>query len=168
VALFGFGLQSLLGFSQILSVILLIVGLFGVFYLEKLLTKRARQLGNLSKGLIGQKQIKFMLKFTSGILSLFILSLLLLIWKERFRQEILWLLIVGFGAHLLGDFVTKDGIPIFWPIQQRFGLRLFRTGSWVEGLIGAGLLIVNAYLIYLFWGKFGLSSAAYWRGYLDW
>ncbi len=140
--------------------------LVGVYYLEKLLERRARQLSKASRGFLSNQQVKFMLKFITGILTLFILSLMLLIWKERFRQEIIWLLIAGFGGHLLGDLVTKDGIPLLWPFKTRFALKLFRTGGWVENVIGVILIGVNIYLGYEFWIRFGLSDFKYWSGYL--
>jgi membrane-bound metal-dependent hydrolase YbcI (DUF457 family) len=167
VAIFGFGLQFLLGYSTILSVILLVASLIGVYYLEKLLEKRTVQIASKTKGFFSHKQVKLILKLTSAILVIFILSLMFLIWKERFRQEIVLLLTAGFAGHLLGDFITKDGIPLLWPIKIRMGLKLFRTGSWVEGFIGAILLAVNALLIYKFWNQFDLSNLAYWHGYLS-
>jgi membrane-bound metal-dependent hydrolase YbcI (DUF457 family) len=166
VGLFGFGLQFLLGYSTILSLILLIFALIGVYYLEKLLEKRTRQLDRLTGDFFSDKQIKLMLRLFSGILSLFLLSLMLLIWKERFRQEIIWLLIAGFGGHLLGDLVTKDGIPLMYPFKTRFALKFFRTGGWVEGLLGFGLVLLNGFLIYQFWRQFGLSDLSYWNTYL--
>lgn len=164
--MFGFGLQFLLGYWTILSAGLLFAALIGVYYLEKLLERRTRQLAKASRGLLSGRQVKFMLKFISGVLTVFILSLLLLIWKERFRQEIIWLLISGFGAHLIGDLVTKDGIPLLWPLRQRFALKLFRTGSTMESLVGVILLGLNIYLGYEFWMRFGLGTEGYWRQYL--
>jgi membrane-bound metal-dependent hydrolase YbcI (DUF457 family) len=166
VAIFGFGLQFLIGYSTILSVILLVAGLIGVYYLDKLLQKRTVQLAGYSQGFFSRKQIELITRITSGILFTFIVILLFLIWKERFRQEIVILLTVGFAAHLLGDFVTKDGIPLLWPLKGRFGLKIFRTGSWVESLIGILLIFVNMYLLQRFWVTFDLSSIAYWQGYL--
>ena len=167
VAAFGFGLQFLLGYSTILSVILLIAGLIGVYYLEKLLERRTTQVAGMTNGFFSRKQVQLIIKLTSTVLTIFILSLLFLIWKERFRQEIILLLTIGFAGHLLGDFVTKDGIPLLWPFKIRMGLKLFRTGSWVESFIGAILLVVNVLLIYKFWNQFGLSDLAYWQGYLN-
>ncbi|GAB4149006.1 MAG: hypothetical protein OHK0017_12350 [Patescibacteria group bacterium] len=166
VAVFGFGLQFLLGYSTVLTAVLIVASLIGVFYLEELISKRAKQFTKLSHGLLSQKQVKFMLKFTTGILAIFLISLLFLIWKERFREEIIWLLAAGFAAHLIGDLITKDGIPLFWPLRQRFALKVFRTGHWLESLIGVFLIGLNFYLGYEFWIRYGLSNFGYWEGYL--
>ena len=79
----------------------------------------------------------------------------------------MWLLIAGFGAHLAGDLITKDGIPLFWPLKNRVALKLFRTGSWVESVLGMILLGLNGLLIYEFWQRFGLSEWSYWGRYLS-
>ena len=146
-AVFAGILYFLLGQSTILSLVLIIAALIGVRYLHKLLDKRVGQLRNFSNGFFSNKQV--------------------LIWKEQFRLEILTLLVVGYVAHIVGDFVTKDGVPIFWPFFGKIGLKLFRTGSNVEVFIGFCLLVANSYLIYLFWQKFNLSSQDYWLYYLN-
>ncbi|MGL4431547.1 MAG: metal-dependent hydrolase [Plesiomonas shigelloides] len=45
--------------------------------------------------------------------------------------------IVGYLSHLLGDALTPAGVPLFWPVKQRFRLPLlnFRTGSHAETII---------------------------------
>lgn len=162
----GFVLKFLLGYSEILSVILIIATLIGVYFLGKISEKRTKQIASATGGFFSRTQINLILKLISGILFISTTSLLFLIWKERFRQEIIILLTLGFAAHLLGDFVTKDGIPLLWPFKNRLGLKIFRTGSWVESLIGMVLVFINLYLIHKFWIKFDLSGMAYWQNYL--
>lgn len=159
-------LYFLLGYNQILSFVLILSAFIGVKYLHKLLEKRVGQLRNFSGGFFSNKQIKMMIGLMTGIMNIFLLILVFLIWKERFRIEILVLLVIGYAAHIVGDFVTKDGVPIFWPLFGKIGLKAFRTGSNVEVFIGFCLLITNCYLISLFWQKFGLSSETYWLNYL--
>ncbi len=166
-AVFAGILYFLLGQSTILSLVLIIAALIGVRYLHKLLDKRVGQLRNFSNGFFSNKQVKMMISLMTGILNIFLIILVFLIWKEQFRLEILTLLVVGYVAHIVGDFVTKDGVPIFWPFFGKIGLKLFRTGSNVEVFIGFCLLVANSYLIYLFWQKFNLSSQDYWLYYLN-
>ncbi len=58
----------------------------------------------------------------------------------------------GYAFHLLADGFTKAGVPLLWPLDNRFGIPPFRslrftTGTWREGLTVACLTIaclVNA------------------------
>lgn len=45
-----------------------------------------------------------------------------------------WLLFfTGFASHLLGDWLTHSGIPLFYPIQKRFRSPFpFKTGGMAE------------------------------------
>jgi inner membrane protein len=68
-----------------------------------------------------------------------------------------WATMFGYASHLVMDFITKEGIPWFFPIPIRFGfpplkfLRI-RTGSWVETLfVFPGLIATNAYFIYVYY-----------------
>ena len=43
---------------------------------------------------------------------------------------------VGYASHLLGDFLTPKGIPLFYPISTTFRfIFTFHTGSYVEYLV---------------------------------
>jgi inner membrane protein len=154
-------------YNQIFSIFLLAIALIGVQYLGKLFRKRINQIQDISNDFFSKKQLQLAIKWFIWILDLFLIALIFLIWKEQFRKEIIILLIVGYIAHIVGDFVTKDGIPLFWPIKSRQGLKLFRTGSVIESIIGFVLFIANIYLLSLFWQKFGLSGQDYWQNYLD-
>ena len=63
----------------------------------------------------------------------------------------------GFGLHLVGDFLTKEGVPWLWPLKQKFGLGLLVTGGFLEKLLGFGLWICNIYWLYLVW-----QTESYW------
>jgi membrane-bound metal-dependent hydrolase YbcI (DUF457 family) len=166
VGVFAGGLYFLLGYSTILSIILLVAAFIGVHFLGKLMNRRIGQLKHVSGGFFSSKQIKLAVKIFELILNGFLISLLFLIWKDRFRLEILILLVFGYAAHIVGDFVTIEGVPLFFPIKLKQGLKLFRTGGNIESFIGVVLLFVNAYLIYKFWIQFDLSSTQYWVNYL--
>jgi inner membrane protein len=52
----------------------------------------------------------------------------------------LFSLLFGYIMHLLADSLTKEGIPLLWPYEKRYGLLpftslRFRTGTWVEYLL---------------------------------
>lgn len=67
---------------------------------------------------------------------------------------------VGFISHILVDMLTKDGVPIFFPISIRFGipplrfLRIKTGGMFEKAIIFPGLLLVNVYLVYHYYEKF--------------
>jgi membrane-bound metal-dependent hydrolase YbcI (DUF457 family) len=71
-----------------------------------------------------------------------------------------WAFMIGFISHLLMDGITKEGIPLLFPIHINFGfppLRLlrFRTGSIGENiLVFPSLVFFNAYLFYNHYDKF--------------
>lgn len=55
-------------------------------------------------------------------------------------------LIIGYLSHLVGDFLTPSGVPLFWPYKRTFSLGLFKTDSWLEtifvyALVGLTLLL---------------------------
>jgi len=52
--------------------------------------------------------------------------------------------VVGYAAHLLGDFLTGNGIPLLWPlVRHRQGLPILgHTGGWREhGAVVAVVLV---------------------------
>lgn len=60
-------------------------------------------------------------------------------------------LCTGYLTHMAGDFITKGGIPVFWPFKKRFSLPIFHTGGLGEFCSVIGLI---AFLIY--------NQADYW------
>lgn len=55
-------------------------------------------------------------------------------------ESIRWAIIAGYSSHLVGDAITRRGIPLLWPLSGRpFFLlpRLLRisTGGWIERLV---------------------------------
>jgi inner membrane protein len=60
-------------------------------------------------------------------------------------------IMIGLASHLVGDAVTREGIPLFFPIKWKFGfppisaLR-FVTGSWFENLV-----VLPGIAVYIAW-----------------
>lgn len=60
-------------------------------------------------------------------------------------------MMIGFASHLVGDAITREGIPLLFPIKWKFGfppissLR-FVTGSWFENFV-----VLPAITVYLVW-----------------
>jgi membrane-bound metal-dependent hydrolase YbcI (DUF457 family) len=54
-------------------------------------------------------------------------------------------LVYGYAAHLLGDLLTGNGIPLLWPlVRHRQGLPIFgHTGGWREHAV-VGAVVVGA------------------------
>lgn len=61
------------------------------------------------------------------------------------RDPVLWRWLwlpaaLGVLAHLLGDVVTPEGVPVAWPAPWRVSVPLLgHTGGWRERMVGAGL-----------------------------
>jgi inner membrane protein len=81
-----------------------------------------------------------------------------------------WLgFMIGFGAHLLADMLTIQGLPLLWPWQRSFGLppkplegvRIV-SGGWFEQLVLFPIL--NLSLILIVWAKWSVLSIWLFRG----
>ena len=60
-------------------------------------------------------------------------------------------MMVGYISHLVADSLTKEGLPLLWPLKWKFGfppVSAFRitTGSWVENFV-----VLPAVAAYIFW-----------------
>jgi len=64
---------------------------------------------------------------------------------------VFWASFVGYVSHLLADSMTKDGLPLFFPLEIKVGvppvsfLRI-TTGSWMERFV-----VLPAVGVYIFW-----------------
>lgn len=71
-----------------------------------------------------------------------------------------WSFMIGLVSHLLGDIITKDGVPLFFPIPWHIGLPPLRAlrikaGGLIEkSFIFPGLMLVNAWLVYTNYTKY--------------
>lgn len=71
-------------------------------------------------------------------------------------SEIVWnAFMIGVVSHLVMDLPTKEGVPLLWPFDWKFGLPPWRavritSGKFVENfVIFPGLLILTGYLLFV-------------------
>lgn len=96
-----------------------------------------------------------------SILGVFIFGKLLewiLLWSTSFLNVdialVWWAGMIGFVSHLFADSLTKEGVPLLWPLPIKFGfppiksLRI-RTGGFLEKFIVFPLLLIACmFLVY--------------------
>jgi inner membrane protein len=70
-----------------------------------------------------------------------------------FSRQIALIWFISYASHLFLDSLTKAGVPLFYPIKGKYGLRLFTTGLLFDKLIGIfGLFMIGVYIISLIIG----------------
>jgi membrane-bound metal-dependent hydrolase YbcI (DUF457 family) len=148
--------------DKVVMTVLVLAALFGWNLTKKIFKTHITSWDEKTRNLISSKQTEFIFAAFSYIINTALIIVLILIWRQEYGRQIFFLLGLGYLAHLIGDFVTIEGIPLFWPIKQKFGLRLFRTGGAIESLIGFILFFTNLYLIYKFCLQFNVISPEYW------
>lgn len=54
-----------------------------------------------------------------------------------------WVVAVGSAAHLVGDMLTREGVPLLWPVSnRRYRVASLSTGGPIERLlVGPGLAL---------------------------
>ena len=63
------------------------------------------------------------------------------VWTQAPVEWMPPLLTIGIGVHILGDWLTKSGVPLLAPIiDRRWAAGLFRTGGRAEGFLAVGFL----------------------------
>lgn len=68
-------------------------------------------------------------------------------------KQIATIWFISYASHLFLDSLTKTGVPLFYPISGRYGLRWFTTGLLFDKLIGIfGLFMIGMYILSLFIG----------------
>ncbi|MDQ3239729.1 MAG: metal-dependent hydrolase [bacterium] len=94
--------------------------------------------------------------------------LIYMIPKENgIPHELLWgSFMISFVSHLVADALTRDGIPLLWPIKWRFGfppLKFLRmkTGGWFELYVVRSLLLL--FLIYITYVEWDSVSSIFWK-----
>ena len=166
--LFAGGIYFLLGTEyQYFRYFGIFGAVFGVYLLEKILHHNLNKIDDYSKNLIKQKQINWLLKITTLILYTFLAMLIFLVWNNQMSYQIYQLLVIGYLAHIVGDFITIEGVPLFYPIKKKLGLKLFKTGSGQEAFIGICLVILNIYLSVQFVQVNQVNSLEYWSKYVN-
>jgi inner membrane protein len=69
-------------------------------------------------------------------------------------QIVWWAFMIGIASHLATDLLTKDGLPLLWPLKWRLGfppLKVMRmtSGSWMEKIVVfPGLILISGYLLF--------------------
>lgn len=53
---------------------------------------------------------------------------------------------LGFGSHLLGDFITNRGVPLLWPLADRIGAPVCTTGSPTERTLTIGVVLAGSWM----------------------
>jgi membrane-bound metal-dependent hydrolase YbcI (DUF457 family) len=151
-----------LQFNRVLSTIFFIGAIFGWNLCKKIFAQHLLSLDEKTHNLVSRRQTEIALGMFNFIINFLLLIILFLLWKQQYGQQIFYLISLGYIAHLVGDFVTIEGIPLFWPIKKKFGLRMFRTGGAIEGLIGFCLFFVNIYLVYKYGLQYNVWTPEYW------
>jgi membrane-bound metal-dependent hydrolase YbcI (DUF457 family) len=151
--------------SVYITYALLVCGFIGIYYLHKLLINRAHQVDNLTYNFFSYKQLVLFSNIVTITLTVMGIVTAMTIWKSLLRDQITILLVIGYIGHIFGDWITKEGVPLFWPIKKFFGLRLFKTGGRFETFLGILLFGANCYLLYLFVVQFNVLSSTYWSTY---
>lgn len=164
--IFAGGLFFTLSNNQYFTYILIFAGIFGTYLLEKILHKNINRIDELTLNFVSRKQIAVLIKISTLVLYTFLISLVFVAWNEVLRIQVLDLLVIGYVAHIVGDFITIEGVPIFYPIRKKIGLKLFRTGSKTEAFVGFCLVILNIYLLTELNIKYEFGSLSYWQNNL--
>jgi membrane-bound metal-dependent hydrolase YbcI (DUF457 family) len=56
-------------------------------------------------------------------------------------------LAAGYLSHLMLDFVTYEGVPWFWPLDEKYSLDLGPAGGLFIGFLGFLALVLSIYLL---------------------
>jgi membrane-bound metal-dependent hydrolase YbcI (DUF457 family) len=75
-----------------------------------------------------------------------------------------WAVAVGMLTHIAGDWLTKGGVPLLWPIRWRTALGLFTTGGRFEKAIVAPGFTAAAVLALNHNGLLGVPTLVGWLG----
>jgi membrane-bound metal-dependent hydrolase YbcI (DUF457 family) len=87
----------------------------------------------------------FLSRFILQVLAPIILIDMNIVW---------WCFMIGVVSHFILDIPTKEGLPLLWPWQYKFGIPPFRSlrieaGGVVERFIAfPGMLLLSGYLLY--------------------
>jgi membrane-bound metal-dependent hydrolase YbcI (DUF457 family) len=119
---FGGLLYLAQSYPTILRYILLVICYLGSLYLIKILSSFITSSLQLDPTKILQKRSKLLISLLTILIHGALLLSAFLIWNNRLYQEILLLTGIGYILHIIGDAVTKEGVPLFWPLKQKFEL----------------------------------------------
>ncbi|MGH7204230.1 MAG: metal-dependent hydrolase [Candidatus Levyibacteriota bacterium] len=105
--------------------------------------------------------------FLFGFVFHYVLNVLRPSFPHLNMEIIWWAFMIGFVSHLVMDTFTTEGVPWLLPIPIKFGippLKAFRlpTGGFLEKfIIFPGLILLNAYIFYVYYDKLKLLIHSY-------
>jgi inner membrane protein len=90
--------------------------------------------------------------FGHSLLSLIIFTIIALLISGQFVDQGLAVLYAvalaaGYLSHLVLDFVTYEGVPWFWPLDEKYSLGLGPAGGLFVGSLGFLALVLSLYLL---------------------
>jgi inner membrane protein len=90
--------------------------------------------------------------FGHSLLSQLIFTIVALLISSLFVDQGLALLYTialaaGYLSHLALDFVTYEGVPWFWPLDEKYSLGLGPAGGLFVGFLGFLALVLSFYLL---------------------
>jgi membrane-bound metal-dependent hydrolase YbcI (DUF457 family) len=90
--------------------------------------------------------------FGHSLLSLIIFTIVALLVSSQFVDQGLAVfyavaLAAGHLSHLVLDFVTYEGVPWFWPLDEKYSLDLGPAGGLLVGSLGFLALVLSIYLL---------------------
>jgi membrane-bound metal-dependent hydrolase YbcI (DUF457 family) len=90
--------------------------------------------------------------FGHSLLSLIIFTIIALLIPCQFVDQGLAVLYAvalaaGYLSHLVLDFVTYEGIPWFWPLDEKYSLDLGPAGGLLVGSLGFLAFVLSIYLL---------------------
>lgn len=106
---------------------------------------------HISHSILGVILFGFGAKYVLGLASHVVLVNMDIVW---------WSFMIGYISHIGMDVLTKEGLPLLFPLPIKFAfppLAILRvkTGGIIEKYgVFPGLLVLNAWIIYSFYGRY--------------
>ena len=90
--------------------------------------------------------------FGHSLFSLILFTIVALLVSSQFVDQGLAALYAvalaaGYLSHLALDFVTYEGVPWFWPLDEKYSLDLGPAGGLFVGFLGFLALVLSVYLL---------------------
>ncbi|WP_373975037.1 metal-dependent hydrolase [Chitinibacter sp. SCUT-21] len=86
--------------------------------------------------------------FTHSLLMVVAMVYVLLTYHENHNWPVLPL-VVGYLSHIIGDMLTPSGVPLLWPVKQKFSLNLFKADGPMERTIYRGCWVGVGYFLWV-------------------
>lgn len=170
-SILGFGIFYYLinlvfnNYNQYFTYFLLFGCFIGVYMFEKISKKYILKIDNYSLGALKEKHSLKLLKIFTFMLYISFTIMIFLVYNNTLRPQMLFFITLGYVSHIIGDFVTIEGVPLFYPFKKKFGLKLFKVGGIIENILGYSMVIGFVYLIYQYSISNPILSFEYWTQY---